>query len=119
MTRERFLEITNLVLDVGQIEHIYASTTIGNTHDINVYVHDLRDHHIDTTEIFTMDAGLDGDQNGNIRYTYDPFYEEAEAYMRKLLQEAEDEENKGREEGDQSADVCGSSHEADGEGEDV
>ena len=118
MTRERLHRLVDMVLDLPDVDLKHrASITIDNAGDHLIRVNspvewpkNKSEHYASNYESFCYPETFINDAD----------FAKAEKRLERAIQEAlEDEENKGREEGDQSADVCGSSHEADGEGEDV
>ena len=117
MTRERLHMLVDMVLDVPDVDCNYrASITIDNAGDHRIYIYapvELRnksEYYVSAYESFSYSD----------EYIRDKMLTKAEKRLEEVRQEAlEDEENEGSEERDQTADVCGSSNEADGEGKDV
>ena len=85
------VKILKLVLTACKKDGLYISTTIGNTYDTDVYIHDLRNNN-STSVIYSTDKErCKGKQENGIRYIYDPEFVLAERHLVKIIEEASDE----------------------------
>ena len=84
MTRERMLQIADLVIRASEIPRVRASITIGDATDRYVYLHDMREH--DCTAFLTI--GLNETEDG-VSYILDPNFDAAEARLKQLLMKGE------------------------------
>jgi len=88
MTRERKLQMLELVLDVCKVPGVKVDITIGNVTDDDIFLNDLRDNNSKnwTCTIYRRDDKPDH-KSGNITYISDMEFDAAEARLRQILRE--------------------------------
>lgn len=85
MTKERMLDMANLVVDATKLDRFVADITIGNSATgMQIYTNNFN---VSPSRciFFTTE---DSEYNNGLEYVYDPNFEKAEEYIRGILVDA-------------------------------
>ena len=87
MTRERILQLIELVLDASRIHLVRTGFNYDSQNEFDITIHDMRsDNSKDWTCTIYCADGRTSEVIGNIRYIEDKHLDAAEAHLRLILE---------------------------------